>query len=49
MFSMLFICFICAVNFAAGFALALHFGHGPKDHPLLKKLLGTKAPPVEAH
>jgi hypothetical protein len=44
MFSMLFICFVCAANFATGFALAVHFGHGPKFCSLAKKLNGTPSP-----
>jgi hypothetical protein len=46
---MLLILFICAANFAIGFALAVHMGHGPVELPLLKKLLGKSSSKAESH
>jgi hypothetical protein len=36
MFAMLFIATVCLANFAIGFALAVHLGHGPPGWQLPK-------------
>ncbi len=35
---------VSAGNFALGFALAVYFGHGPTELPILKNLLNKNRP-----
>jgi hypothetical protein len=49
MLAMLLIFTICAANFAIGFTLAVHNGHGPTELPLLKKLMSKSRPHAESH
>ena len=40
MIAILLVVLVGAGNFALGFALAMHLGHGPAELPLVKNLLG---------
>ena len=39
---MVLVLLVSAGNFALGFALAVYFGHGPTELPLLKNLLNKR-------
>ncbi len=42
MIAMLLVLMVSAGNFALGFALAVHLGHGPAELPLLKTLFAKR-------
>jgi len=42
MIAILLVLFVSAGNFALGFALAMHLGHGPAELPFVKNLLGKQ-------
>ena len=49
MVAMAVVVLVGAGNFVLGFALAIYFGHGPAELPILKKLLGKPQPHSQPH